>query len=332
MQSPAAPVVRHHAWTADHPSSDVSNPAGPGSNLTILAWHNITASPFFYGGPDAFARQLRLIRRLGTPVALGPAIDALRNGGPLPRRAVAITFDDGYRDNVEVALPILRELGIPATFFLVPGYLSRTSRCWWETVAWALGRTRESGVEWRGRVLSMPDAPRRRAVASTICADLKHETQIVRDRMITDLIDQLRPVGSQDEVAELFMDWDGARRLARHMEIGSHTCEHPILSLESAADQRLDLECSRDQLQSGLDVSVDLLAYPNGSADDYDDVTVAAAMDAGYSGAVTTIEGVNGRTTPAYELRRFVFGPRWDAGTIGFLSRIFLSAARGRTA
>ena len=123
------------------------------SRLTVLAWHNVSPTPFFPGTAEIFADQLRAVRRVANVVPLGAALDDLFSGRPLPARAVAITFDDGYRDNVEVAMPILRGFGMPATFFLVPGFLDRTARCWWETIAWAMGRSERREVEWRGRVL-----------------------------------------------------------------------------------------------------------------------------------------------------------------------------------
>lgn len=332
MQSSVATAATTARSPADTTARATPDLRGRGTNLTILSWHNIAATPFFNGGADAFARQVRAIRRLGNPVPLAPALDALRNGRPLPPRAVALTFDDGYRDNLEVALPILRRLGVPATFFLVPGYLSRTTRCWWETVAWAVGRSRRPHIEWNGRELPAAGAPGWRTTAETICGDLKELPHAGRDAAVSELIDRLAPAGSEREVADLFMDWDDARRLAAQADVGSHSGEHAILARETADYQRADLAGSRRTLASELGAPVDLLAYPNGTAADFDATTIAAATDAGYLGAVTTIEGVNGRGAPPYELRRFVLSPRWDPGMVRFLGRIFLAAARGRTA
>ncbi len=300
-----------------------------GGRLVILAWHNVLPTPFFYGGADAFERQVRLVQRLGNPVSLAWALDALRSGQPLPPRAVAITFDDGYRDNYEVALPILQRLGVPATFFLVPGYLSGTTRCWWETVAWAIGRSDATKLDVGERRFFVRDAVQRRRAADFICADLKRLTHAERERQIDGWIARLNPQGSETEVQRLFMDWEHARALAQKAAIGSHTSEHPILARESSSYQRSDLQGSRQLLAAEIGAAVDVLAYPNGAAGDYNDETIRAASEAGYMGAVTTIEGVNDRETPPYELRRFVMGPRWDAGMVRYLVRIFLAAARG---
>ena len=180
MESLPTRAIRRDVSAVDHAAHEVADSGKrtaerprQNSTLTILAWHNVTPTPFFQGGAPSFQRQLRLARRLGTPVALAPAVAALREGRPLPRRAFAVTFDDGYRDNIDVAAPILGHLGIPATFFLVPGYLDRAVRCWWETVAWAVRRSPLSVVEWDGGILPVGRSDGWRATAEAICGDLK---------------------------------------------------------------------------------------------------------------------------------------------------------------
>lgn len=319
--------------TVDHAARRIINRRArsgrrPRPTLTILAWHNIAPTPFFAGNPRAFERQLRLARRLGTPVSLAAAVGALREGRPLPRRAFAVTFDDGYRDNLDVAAPILGRLGIPATFFLVPGYLDRGVRCWWEAVAWAVARSPLTRLDWGGRVLPVGRSDGWHATAETICGDLKTGTHAERDAEITALIERLRPAGSEDEVARLFMDWGDAARIPAGIEVGSHTNRHAILARETPGDQLDDLVTSRHRLASELGRRVDLLAYPNGQPGDFDGATADAAAEAGYLGAVTTCEGLNTAATPPYELHRHVLSPRWGPGMVRYMAKIFL-AARG---
>jgi peptidoglycan/xylan/chitin deacetylase (PgdA/CDA1 family) len=108
----------------------------------------------------------------------------------------------------------------------------------------------------------------------------------------------------------MFLDWDGARRLARgRLTVASHTFHHGILSQEDEQTQRDDLLVSRQQLERELGVPVELLAYPNGRLGDYDQTTMAAARQAGYTHAVTTMPGWNRPSTPPYEVLRFVQQP-----------------------
>src|SRR6266550_9463146 len=108
--------------------------------LRIFLWHNVDASWSFPSrsgtGPRGMERQFRFLRRVANVVPLRDALEALADGRDLPPRAVAITFDDGYRDNLEIAVPLLQRLGLPATFFLVPGILSGAVQPWWEALGW----------------------------------------------------------------------------------------------------------------------------------------------------------------------------------------------------
>src|SRR5688572_9588150 len=98
-----------------------------GSRLLVYAWHNVEGTYCFPNAPGRGVRQLRrqleLLRRVATVVPLEESLRALAAGDQLPPRAVALSFDDGYRDNLDLAVPLLERLDLPATFFLVPGML-----------------------------------------------------------------------------------------------------------------------------------------------------------------------------------------------------------------
>src|SRR5215218_7650889 len=108
--------------------------------MLILLWHNVEGTWYHPSRPGAgiqgLSRQLRYLRRFATIVPLTHALKTLSAGDLLPSRAVALTFDDGYQDNLNLAVPLLQELGLPATFFLIPGLLSREVKPWWELIAW----------------------------------------------------------------------------------------------------------------------------------------------------------------------------------------------------
>jgi peptidoglycan/xylan/chitin deacetylase (PgdA/CDA1 family) len=125
-----------------------------------------------------------------------------------------------------------------------------------------------------------------------------------RMNAVEQLVEDLRPSGEY-RADELFLDWDAARGLVpAGMTVGSHTLAHAILGRETAADQRVDLRESRRLLQRELSAEVATLAYPNGTRDDYDDATFAAAREAGYSHAVTAWGGPVAADAPPYEITR----------------------------
>jgi peptidoglycan/xylan/chitin deacetylase (PgdA/CDA1 family) len=287
--------------------------SGAAHTLLVLGYHNVHGTWCFPARPGEGAkgleRQLRVLRRLCTIVPLASALHDLSDGRPLPPRALAITFDDGYRDNLTIAGPMLRRLGVPATCFLVPGILSGETDPWWERLAWAFARASVPQVVWEGEQLATGDVAARRRALDRVSDRLKTRTRRERGAAVGQLVGLLEPAGGGYDPREMFLDWDGARALGEYMELGSHTMYHAILSQEDAEAQHDDLARSRDELRRGTGAEIGVLAYPNGKRADYDDATLSAAAAAGYDHAITTERGWNRPSTPRHEIRRWVMNP-----------------------
>ena len=294
---------------------------GDGSALMVLGWHNIEPTwhwPAPVGaGRAGFARQLRALRRVANVVPLEQALQDLVAGRRLPPRAVAITFDDGYRDNLDVAVPVLRSLGLPATIFLIPDLLDGTMDPWWERLAWAVRTADDRVLAFEGATYALTDARTRTATLERLEERLKTRTDAQRRSAVHDIVASLRPGGAPYRPGDLFLDREGARQLVRAgVTIGSHTTHHVILARETARAQEDDLREARIRLQDQLDVPVDALAYPNGLQDDYDATTVGAARNAGHTSAVTAWGLVNFSDTPPFEVRRRLVSPLDRAATV----------------
>jgi peptidoglycan/xylan/chitin deacetylase (PgdA/CDA1 family) len=283
-----------------------------GDRLIVLMWHNVEGTWCYSSPPGSgtrgLAHQLRRLKQLATVIPLEDGLEALAASKPLPARAVAITFDDGYRDNLDIAVPLLQELGLPATFFLVPGLLSGNVRPWWEILGWGFAQARPAVVRWEGRSLPTRGRQGRRAFR-WLAERLKLLDRATREEQVGELLILLRPEGrwSGDR---LFLDWDGARQLVRRgFSVGSHSMRHAILSREAPEEQARDLVSSRRQLETELGVKVSLLAYPNGTRVDYDEHTVRAAAQAGHTHALAAHAGVNRSSTSPYAHPRFAVEP-----------------------
>jgi peptidoglycan/xylan/chitin deacetylase (PgdA/CDA1 family) len=288
------------------------------ARLIVLGWHNVRPTWYFPAGPGVgergLERQFRLLRRVANVVPLEPALRELSFGRTLPPRAVAITFDDGYRDNLDLAGPLLRRLGLPATCFLVPGILDGQVAPWWERMAWVFTHATAPKLEWDGQVHALGEPRAKHQVFKPIAEALKRRNRIGREQGIDELAAQLEPAGSYDP-AQQFLDWDGARRLQDYMAIGSHTTYHAIMANETPQAQHDDLVGARRRLQDELGSEIAVLAYPNGTSVDYDDHTRAAAEAAGHTHSVTTRRGVTTSRTPRHDIRRWLMDPRrgaWD--------------------
>lgn len=300
---------------------------GVGNRLLVLGFHNVESTWCWPAAPGIglrrFTRHLQILDRFTNVVDLTEALDTLASGGSLPPRAVALTFDDGYRDNLTLAATALRRFAMPATIFLVPGLLDRSVDAWWERLGWVFGTTSARSLQYRGETLSLAiDDGSRLAAQRRVEEDVKSITHVERVKVIDDLVAELAPRGTYD-ADELFLDWDSARELpGAGFTVGSHTMEHPILARESRAGQRFNLTESKRQLNDRLGVDARVLAYPNGTQNDYDSTTLTEVADAGYSYAVTTWGGRVSHETPPFEISRALVGPTTRPARFGgFLAK-----------
>ena len=278
-----------------------------GRRLLLIGWHNVGPTPFFDApageGERGLVRQLGWLRRVANVVPLDEGLRRLEDGS-LPRRAVSLTFDDGYCDDLEISSRVVLAAGLSATFFVCPAFLDRTELPWWERVASAMRHGRAGTVVCAGLELGRSDTDSVVRSTRRLCEHLKRVRAAERDAAVAEL-EAL--TGSTTPPTVAMLDWSGARTLVRRGHtIGSHSMRHVILGNETPNDQLADLAAARIRLETELQIDVDLLAYPNGRRADFDEHTVLAARASGHRAAITTIDGRNSAATPRFELRRLV--------------------------
>lgn len=292
--------------------------------LAVLIYHRVhpTVDPMFPNEVDAttFEWQMRLIAEHLVPLDLEEAI-RLRDRGELPVGAVAVTFDDGYADNAEVALPILQRTRVPATFFVTTGYLNG-GRMWNDTVIETVRRlpTGQFDLTPMGLgVRAIGDAASRRTLSREIIQVIKHRPP--RDRQ--DLTDAIRGMGGEALPDALMMNSEQVRELAAAgMGVGAHTLTHPILKSVSPTVARDEIEGGRRELAAITGRVPALFAYPNGRPGlDYDAAHCDMVRAAGYRAAFSTRRGVIGPQSDPWQLPRFT---PWDRTPARFLARLLL--------
>jgi peptidoglycan/xylan/chitin deacetylase (PgdA/CDA1 family) len=283
-----------------------SSPGVGGSRLIVLRHHRVyddAARPLDRLGISAsvFRNQLEMLERAGLrPVTVAEGLAHLDAGAPGTR--MALSFDDGYADNHARALPLLRERGARATFYLTAGLMERRVAPWWDAVGDAFERTRRPALEWprEGGVVRLPlatRADRARAMAAVL-PDFRVPPE-ARDRRIVALREALAVDG---EARCELMGWPEAAALRdAGMEIGAHTMTHPHLSTLDPAGQAAEIADSMALIERRIGVRPAGLAYPGG---DYDAHTLEAVRAAGLDYAVTTRAGANLAGAPRFELRR----------------------------
>lgn len=301
-------------------------------SLSILIYHRVLphADPLFPDEVDAarFDQQMAWLKQGFRVMPLAEAAQRLR-AGTLPPRAACVTFDDGYADNAEIALPILQRHGLPATFFVATGFLNG-GRMWNDTVIELVRRA--PGPRLELDALGYGSHPigsdgERTAAIHALLGQLKYLEPGAR----LDAVEQLRTHLGLALPDDLMMTTAQLRRLhAAGMEIGGHTVHHPILASMDEHGARQEIARGKAALEDMTGAPVRLFAYPNGKPGrDYHAAHVALARELGFEAAVCTSWGAAGPDADLYQLPRFT---PWDRKPLGFTLRLLHNLyRRGQT-
>ncbi|MGK5052358.1 polysaccharide deacetylase family protein [Janthinobacterium sp. RB2P8] len=294
------------------------------ATLSILIYHRVLArpDPLFPGEVDArlFERQLRLLKRFYAPLPLDEAVHRLQDGS-LPPRAACITFDDGYADNAQVALPLLQRHGLHATFFIATGYLDG-GQMWNDTVIEAVRHASGPRLDLQEHglgCLPVASLAQRQAAIATLLGQLKYLPFARRQQLAMQI---RRQAGAPAGQAAMLSTAQLRQLQSAGMGLGAHTVSHPILSTLPEREARLDIANGKRQLESLIQAPVTLFAYPNGKAGrDYGAPHVAMVHSLGFKAAVATDWGVArpGAGLDLLQLPRFT---PWDRGRLAFLWRM----------
>lgn len=296
-------------------------PGGQRARLSILIYHRVLAKR----DPmrpcevtrDEFRWQMLLLKQHFRVFSLSAAVRRLTEG-TLPARSAVVTFDDGYADNVEVALPVLRELGLSATFFVTSGHVGNKPM-WNDIVIEAIRKVPVEYLDLRSRGLGtydLGDETKRATAATLLLAALKYLPGSQRQAH-ADYLEEMA-AGVFDDV--MMKDFQVCKLRDSGMEIGGHTVTHPILTSLPPSQARNEIVEGKEQLEALLGEPITSFAYPNGKpGQDYCDEHVRMVQEAGFSCAVSTRWGVSTQRTDLYQLQRFT---PWDKSPLRFMARL----------
>ncbi len=287
--------------------------------------------------PANFAEQLQVLQKSFTVMTLSDLALAQAQG-ETPDRAVVITFDDGYIDNLVNAKPILTKYNMPATIFITTGYIGKQQEFWWDDLerllltpgrlpatltlkldeklhTWDLSncldyiladyqgdRTRRA---WEGEPGS------RLAIYQAIWEFLQPLPNEQQQDLLQQIIEQVsgkkdyRPANRPMTATELLELTDNGL-----IEIGAHTINHPALSAHSQEVQTTEINTSKKTLEAILNRSVNNFAYPFG---DYNQITAQVVKNTGFACACSTVMETVWRKSPQWELPRFAV-ENWNGG------------------
>jgi len=317
-----------------------------GGTALVLIYHRVADLPrdpqLLAADPATFESHMQMLRERFHVMRLGDLAEGLRHRS-VPRRSVVVTLDDGYADNLHIALPVLARHGAPATVFVSSGYVGAGREFWWDEL---------------DRLLLAPGTlPTHLELASgdaRFSATLAHSATYLEDdaarfsdwnvteagggerqRLYADLCEFVRPlaVAQRDDVLAQLRAAAGVEESVREshrplslaelrevdasgiLEVGGHTSDHVFLASQTADGQRAQIEGDRARLTELLGHAPTSFSYPYGGLDAYTDESVSIASAAGYTGACSNHTGAVKPWTDPLRIPRITVG-EVDAETL----------------
>lgn len=313
------------------PLFSLLSPGGPAGRLSILIFHRVLPEPdaLFPEEPDSrlFDTLCSWLAAWFNVLPLDEAVERLF-ASTLPPRAMALSFDDGYADNAEIAAPVLRRHGLPCTFFVSTGFLD--GGCMWNdivihAVRHAAGPRLEAGRLLGVELGSHPlhDAAARRTAIDTLLTRVKYLEPAHRLDVVRALAEAARVGAPRPEMMRSEQVSDLARQ---GFGIGGHTVHHPILARLDDASALAEMGQGRERLEALVGGPVPLFAYPNGKpTTDYHAGTVQLVRRAGFRAAVSTSWGSATPRSDRFQLPRFT---PWDRTRLRFGLRLATNLRR----
>ena len=305
-----------------------------GRRLIILNYHRATEGDLL--------RHLLYLRRHYRLLHLETALEELYTSHEEGKRArdqrtpLVLTFDDGYYDNYTHGFALARELQIPFTIFLVPGYVESGDYFWWREGDRLASQTQMREATIEGRTYHLDQPQERDMLAQTILTRLcRAESVAERDAFLRSVREVLAVPSSvvPEEKLALPLRWAEVQEMEESgwVSFGAHTTYHPVLAyLTDPAEVQREVEACRAMLEQRLGHPMRTFAYPIGQVQHIGDNVIRAVQQAGYEWALTTVYGFNTPRSDPYLLRRIEADvcQHWlvvaaeAAGLWGFFSRL----------
>lgn len=282
-------------------------------SLLVVCYHGVRADDsasrhWLLLPQSALERQLRWLRSAYDVLPIDEALARLGDGSAR-RPMAAITFDDGYRSNATLALPLLQALGLPGTIYLTTGHLDSGAMLWTTWLDLVL-QALPASPRWLTERCAPVAADPKEALKRLPSAEREASLAQLREEVTSDARVQAHLQRHAPDFAMLTWDEVRAAAQSRLLTFGGHTVSHPIVSRLTDADVEQEIGASMDRVSREVQAVTRTFAYPNGRAIDFDVRAVEAVRRHGGTAAVTTIEGVNRRAHDAFALRRLVVGDR----------------------
>jgi peptidoglycan/xylan/chitin deacetylase (PgdA/CDA1 family) len=246
------------------------------AKVAILLFHRVSEVKPSTVGPDAqiavspsvFAEVMQQLVAHFQPLSLPDAVDRLRGGNALPQRSVAVTFDDGFRDTLTTALPILEEYDVPATCYITSGFVDGSVVPYEYGLSCYVKQVDHVELQWNGKKYQwrLDTLQKKKKCYHSITSIAKPLCYSGRRRLLESLRPQLYERVDVREASPSFMTPSEVAELAQHplFTIGGHTHRHLLLSSLDHSDVRAEIQDGLDRLQEMVGSQTQHFSYPYG--------------------------------------------------------------------
>ena len=282
------------------------------SQVAILMYHRVVPQRDIWFLPysitvSGFENQLIYLIKQYTLLSLDELVDHISERRPLPKKAVVITFDDGYKDNYTYAYPILKKYGVPATVFLITGHIGNEELFWWDKITHVLQHTMCDALELDeiGFYPLKTNGERLRA-ASTLVKKLNGLPEPKKNALIERIVDMSAVNIPAGLGKEMILSWDEVREMNHGgIAVGAHSLTHPILTNLPPEQAKREIIDSKKIIEEMVNQPVTAFSYPGGR---FSNDTTSLLKEGGFRCALTSVPRMTNPESNPYELGRLVAG------------------------
>lgn len=286
----------------------------------ILRYHSIAdfkdgdftyASPQITVSTKKFEEQIKYLSKRYNVISLEELALYIKDGKELPENSLAITFDDGYKDNYLNAYPILKKYGVSATFFLTAGCLNGKDILWTHRILHIFKETKKKEITIKTQeglnTLNIETFKDKLNAIDIVNRTILRLDQSKREEFITDLSNKLEvDIDRQENSRKYMLSWDEVKEMRKGgMSFGAHTITHCNLPHCTYDYAKEEIEGSKVILEENIGKPINLFSYPNGTIQiHFNEEIKRMVKEAEFIAGVTSIDGIVDNKSDLYELRR----------------------------
>ena len=310
------------------------------SNFVVLAYHRVIDVDHDYpfdielisASCKQFDEQMSFISKYFTPVTIEQVVDSYKNNLKLPKKAILVTFDDGFEDNYKNAFPILKKYSVPATIFLSTDFISSDNTLWFDRLSYFIMNYDLAPIQdvVKNKFKIDCRTNNKRTILEQVMEYVKVIPNSDREKLLSDLYNEYEfTYKSKDKKLSTTLNWEQIKEMDNScISFGSHTLSHPILSQLDTEELSHELIESKRIIEQKLEHDIDTIAYPVGTQSAFNSQVIRQAQKADYVLGFSYLSGANKWplknefTINRYHVERYISTPLFKC--MLSLQKIFL--------